>query len=88
MGIGTILIVLVVAWLFGINPLALLGGGDVVSTGPAPQSQTRAPAGAQPGARTGADTEMRDLSLPCSPTPRRPGRRYSRRRARIILSRR
>ena len=61
MGIGTILIVLVVAWLFGINPLALLGGGDVVSTGPSPQTQTRAPAGTQPGARTGADTEMRDF---------------------------
>ena len=57
MGIGTIVVLLIVAWLFGINPLALLGGGDVISTGPSPQGQPRAPAGAQ----TGATSEMRDF---------------------------
>ena len=36
-GIGTILIVLVVAWLLGVNPLTLLSGSDTVSTGPAQQ---------------------------------------------------
>lgn len=61
MGIGTILIVLMVAWLLGINPLALLGGGDVISSGPSPQSQTGAPVGTQSGTRTAADGQMRDF---------------------------
>src|SRR4051812_18405674 len=42
-GIGTILIVLVVAWLLGINPLTLLSGSDTVSTGPSQQSQPVGP---------------------------------------------
>jgi predicted metalloprotease len=40
LGIGSILVILVLAWLFGINPLELLSGGGTVSTGPAPQQQT------------------------------------------------
>lgn len=55
MGIGTIVILLIVAWLFGINPLTLLGG-DIggVQTAPAPQQR-------QQGAQSGATTEMQDF---------------------------
>jgi len=55
MGIGTIIVVLLLAWLLGINPLALLSGGPIDMGGgqPAPQ-QTSA-------GRTGASDEMRDF---------------------------
>ena len=52
-GIGTIVVILIVAWLFGINPLALLSGDGSLSTGPAPQGQQ--------AARTGQTDEMRDF---------------------------
>jgi predicted metalloprotease len=52
-GIGMIIVVLIVAWLFGINPLQLLEGGGVV-TGPAPQQGEQT---AQPG----VSDEMRDF---------------------------
>jgi predicted metalloprotease len=52
-GIGTILVLLVVAWLFGINPLELLSGGGSVQTGPSPQVQS------QPA--SGVSDEMRDF---------------------------
>jgi predicted metalloprotease len=52
-GIGMIIVVLIVAWLFGINPLQLLEGGGVV-TGPAPQQGEET---AQPG----VSDEMRDF---------------------------
>jgi len=55
MGIGTIIVVLLLAWLLGINPLALLSGGPIDMGGgqPAPQQTS--------GARTGASDEMRDF---------------------------
>ena len=53
LGIGTILVLLVVAWLFGINPLELLSGGGSVGTGPAPQTQTQQ--------ASGVSDEMRDF---------------------------
>jgi predicted metalloprotease len=51
-GIGTIVVILIVAWFLGINPLALLSGGNI-STGPAPQGQQ--------GVRTGQSEEARDF---------------------------
>lgn len=46
-GIGTILVVLVVAWLLGINPLTLLSGGDgTTSTGSYPQQSQQVGSGA------------------------------------------
>jgi hypothetical protein len=51
-GVGTIVIALLAGWIFGINPLTVLGllsgGGAPVEVAPSPQ--TRAPTG-QPGAR-------------------------------------
>ena len=43
MGIGTIIIVLIVAWLFGINPLTLLGAGGGGGYAPAPLAAYRHP---------------------------------------------
>jgi len=54
MGIGTIIVLLILAWLFGINPLELLSGGGNISTGPSPQSQ-------QTGATGEVTDEMRDF---------------------------
>jgi predicted metalloprotease len=51
-GIGMIVVLLIVAWLFGINPLELLSGGGQVATGPAPQEQSQ---------QAGVDDEMRDF---------------------------
>ncbi len=51
-GIGMIIVVLIVAWLFGINPLELLSGGPV-SNGPAPQGQQTA--------QSGVNDQMRDF---------------------------
>ena len=57
-GIGTIIVILIVAWLLGINPLALLLGEGGITTGPAPQGQqTGQPAGQQ----AGVTDEMRDF---------------------------
>jgi uncharacterized protein len=53
MGIGTILIVLVIAWLAGINPLDLLSGGSI---GPASSPQQQ-----QTGVQSGVTDEMRDF---------------------------
>ncbi len=55
MGIGTIVIILIAAWLFGINPLALLGGdmGGGYSTAPGPQGQQ--------SAQGGVTSEMEDF---------------------------
>jgi uncharacterized protein len=49
-GIGAIIVVLIIAWVFGINPLQLLDG----SIGTSPQSQ-------QIGNRAGVNDEMRDF---------------------------
>jgi predicted metalloprotease len=58
MGIGTIVILLIGAWLLGINPLTLLGGdlggGGGYTTSPVPQ-------GGQQSAQGGATTEMQDF---------------------------
>ena len=54
-GIGTIIVILIVAWLLGINPLALLLGEGGVTTGPAPQGQQT---GQQ---QAGVTDEMRDF---------------------------
>lgn len=53
LGIGTIVIILIGAWLLGINPLALLGGdmGGGYSTAPMPQGQQQG----------GATSEMQDF---------------------------
>lgn len=51
-GIGMLIVFVIVAWLFGINPLELLTGGPI-STGPAPQGQEVA--------RNGTTDEMRDF---------------------------
>src|SRR5690606_20908770 len=42
LGIGTIVIILIVAWFLGINPLSLLGlgGGSGIQIGPQPGSQS------------------------------------------------
>ncbi|HWT31661.1 MAG TPA: neutral zinc metallopeptidase [Propylenella sp.] len=53
LGIGTIIVVLIIAWIVGINPLELLSGGGSVTTGPAPQGQQ--------GVSTGQSDEMRDF---------------------------
>jgi predicted metalloprotease len=53
-GIGTIIIILIVAWLFGINPLALLSGGPV---SPPPQQGPRE----QTGGQAQVTDEMRDF---------------------------
>jgi uncharacterized protein len=50
-GIGAIVVVLIIAWVFGINPLQLLEGG---SLGTSPQTQ-------QVGNRAGVSDEMRDF---------------------------
>jgi uncharacterized protein len=50
-GIGAIIVVLIIAWVFGINPLQLLEGG---SLGTSPQTQ-------QIGNRAGVSDEMRDF---------------------------
>jgi predicted metalloprotease len=52
-GIGTIVIALIAGWIFGINPLTLLGmfGG---AGGPAPVAEQRAPAQAPPANDAGA----------------------------------
>ena len=42
-GIGTIIIVLIISWLFGINPLTLLGGGGGGSVVPVQQQEARTP---------------------------------------------
>src|SRR4051812_29066462 len=52
-GIGAIIVILILAWLFGINPLDLLSGGNM-PVGPSPQNQTS-------GVRSGASDEMRDF---------------------------
>jgi predicted metalloprotease len=56
-GIGTIIVVLIVAWLLGINPMTLLSGGDVQSTGSYQQGQGTQ----QPGARAPANDQMRSF---------------------------
>jgi uncharacterized protein len=50
-GIGAIIVVLILAWVFGINPLELLSGGG----------QLTAPQGQQVGNRAGVSDEMRDF---------------------------
>jgi predicted metalloprotease len=54
--IGILIVIVIIAWIAGINPLELLsgGGGGTVSTGPAPQGQTNS-------VRSGASDEMRDF---------------------------
>ena len=53
--IGILIVIVIIAWLAGINPLELLsGGGGSVSPGPSPQGQSS-------GVRTGATDEMRDF---------------------------
>jgi predicted metalloprotease len=52
-GIGLIIVVLIIAFLFGINPLELLSGGGI-SPGPSPQSGTGS-------VRTAGNDEMRDF---------------------------
>ena len=54
-GIGMIIILVIVAFLFGINPMELLGGGGQI-TGPAPRSGSQTT-----GTRTAANDEMRDF---------------------------
>ena len=64
-GIGTIAIALVAGWIFGINPLTVLGLLDSGGGAGAPQSQ-QAPAGAPPaGDRAAAfvSTVLRDTEL-------------------------
>lgn len=61
MGIGGIAVVVIAALVFGINPLALLGGGDSGVRQPPPREYNQ-PRQAQPGQqqqRTGQDDEMR-----------------------------
>ena len=58
MGIGTIIIVLIVAWLFGINPLTLLGAGGGGGYAPAPSQRTGTQASAP---SSEADGQMRDF---------------------------
>ncbi|MBA3520466.1 MAG: zinc metallopeptidase [Rhizobiales bacterium] len=53
-GIGMIIVLVIVAFLFGINPMELLSGGGV-TTGPAPQTS------GQSGVQGGASNEMRDF---------------------------
>ena len=66
LGVGTIVIALLGAWLFGINPMTvmeILGGGEGPSmTAPAPQPQVTQrsgqPAGAQPGTQAAPQDQM------------------------------
>jgi predicted metalloprotease len=53
-GIGMIILILIVAWLFGINPLALLSGGSI---SPAPEPVPRE----QTGGQAQVTDEMRDF---------------------------
>ena len=51
-GIGAIIVVLIIAWVFGINPLQLLTGEGSIGT---------SPQGQQVGNRAGVNDEMRDF---------------------------
>ena len=54
--LGILIIVVIIAWLVGVNPLELLSGGTAhsVSPGPSPQGQSST-------VRGGASDEMRDF---------------------------
>ena len=59
MGLGTLVILLLIAWALGINPLALLGMGDIFSRGGSEQQQSQpAPAPAPAPGRTGQASDQ------------------------------
>lgn len=67
-GIGTIVIAMLVAWLFGINPLSLLGmftgeGPVVEQSSPQQRSQSTPQSGAAPSGGTQADAERKFVSV-------------------------
>ena len=62
-----IIVILIIAYFLGINPLELLSGQ--VSPGPSQQGQQIS--------RPASTTRRAPSSRPCLPTPRTPGRRYS-----------
>ena len=54
-GIGTIVVILIISWLLGINPLTLLTGGDI-SVGPTQTETRQMPTG---GGTSASDDEMK-----------------------------
>ena len=71
LSLGSIVILLVIGWALGINPLTLIGGGrDAIGPEAARSNSSRSPLARQ-GA-DGAPTRRASSSRPCSEAPNRP----------------